>query len=77
MRDTPTIDQDGGTNFFRSYFCASTNNAGTEYFDGFTADQLNTRSTGLFTNNAGNHCGKVARALMANAGASIAFDAEF
>jgi len=71
MRTAPSLEQSTGTNYF-SVFLNNT----TQNFNSFTADQLQPESTGIFTTDAGSHGGKVGRARMNNASASIAFNAE-
>ena len=74
MRAFPTYEESGGTNFFANFVAIGGN--ATVTYDGFTNDQLNDRSTGLFTLSAGSHGGKAGRARMNSASASMAFDAE-
>ena len=74
MRDTPTYEEVGGTDFFANF--GNTGGNGIVTYSGFSADQLMNISTGLFTTNAGTHGGKATRARLNNASASMAFDAE-
>ena len=74
MRDTPSYEEVGGTDFFANF--GNTGGNGIVTYSGFSADQLMNISTGLFTTNAGTHGGKATRARMNNASASMAFDAE-
>ena len=71
MRAAPSLEQSTGTDYFAVYL-----NNTTETFDSFAADQLQPESTGIITSSAGSHGGKVGRARMNNASASIAFSAE-
>jgi len=74
MRDTPSYEEVGGTDFFANF--GNTGGNGIVTYSGFSADQLMNISTGLFTTNAGSHGGKATRAKLNNASASMAFDAE-
>ena len=74
MRDTPSYEEVGGTDFFANF--GNTGGNGIVTYSGFSADQLMNISTGLFTTNAGSHGGKATRARLNNASASMAFDAE-